>query len=311
MISIIVPVYNTEKYLDRCIQSILAQTYTDFELLLINDGSTDSSGAICDKYAAQDHRVRVFHKENGGASSARNMGLDNVQGEWIAFVDSDDWIDPEMYAEMYALAERESVDAVYCDMLMEYAHSKSVHSYEGNVEDHRLMYECLAPIDVVYFSMCNKLIARRVFEENNIRAIEGANMWEDVELAVRVRYFVTSSSVINKSFYHYNSMNSTSTTHDKQQVLMEGQIERVKQIESFFKSRGEGARYKHFVSLLKLHVKYDLFGADVKKWAETFKEARWSLYKMTNVFTKRKIVEYSLVSFLGNVGIQIIKLGRS
>lgn len=92
MISVIVPVYNTEQYLDRCIQSILAQTYTDFELLLIDDGSADSSGAICDKYAEQDSRVRVFHKENGGVSSARNMGLDNAKGEWIAFVDSDDWV---------------------------------------------------------------------------------------------------------------------------------------------------------------------------------------------------------------------------
>ena len=92
MISVIVPVYNTEKYLHRCIDSILAQTYTDFELLLIDDGSTDSSGAICDEYALRDSRVRVFHKENGGVSSARNLGLDNAQGEWITFVDSDDWI---------------------------------------------------------------------------------------------------------------------------------------------------------------------------------------------------------------------------
>ncbi len=93
MISIIVPVYNTEKYLHRCIDSVLAQTYQDFELLLIDDGSKDSSGAICDEYAAQDTRVRVFHKENGGVSSARNVGLDNVQGEWVTFVDSDDYIE--------------------------------------------------------------------------------------------------------------------------------------------------------------------------------------------------------------------------
>ena len=90
MISVIVPVYNAEKYLHRCIDSILAQTFTDFELLLINDGSKDNSGAICDEYAAKDSRVRVFHKENGGASSARNLGLDNAKGEWITFVDSDD-----------------------------------------------------------------------------------------------------------------------------------------------------------------------------------------------------------------------------
>ena len=91
-ISVIVPVYNTEKYLHRCIDSILAQTFTDFELLLIDDGSKDNSGKICDEYAAKDNRIRVFHKENGGVSSARNLGLDQAQGEWITFVDSDDWV---------------------------------------------------------------------------------------------------------------------------------------------------------------------------------------------------------------------------
>jgi len=99
-ISVIVPVYNTEKYLHRCIDSILAQTFTDFELLLIDDGSKDNSGAICDEYAAKDSRVRVFHKENGGVSSARNLGLDNVRGEWVTFVDSDDWVEKE-YIELF------------------------------------------------------------------------------------------------------------------------------------------------------------------------------------------------------------------
>ena len=89
-ISIIVPVYNAEKYLHRCIDSILTQTFSDFELLLIDDGSTDKSGQLCNEYASKDNRVKVFHKQNGGVSSARNLGLDNAKGEWIAFVDSDD-----------------------------------------------------------------------------------------------------------------------------------------------------------------------------------------------------------------------------
>lgn len=91
-ISIIVPVYNVEKYVRQCIDSILSQSFTDFELLLINDGSKDKSGDICDEYAAEDSRIRVIHKENGGVSSARNVGLDNAHGEWIAFVDGDDEI---------------------------------------------------------------------------------------------------------------------------------------------------------------------------------------------------------------------------
>ena len=91
-ISIIVPVYNVEQYLRRCIDSILNQSFTDFELLLIDDGSKDSSGEICDEYVARDSRIRVFHKENGGVSSARNLGLDNAMGEYITFVDADDYL---------------------------------------------------------------------------------------------------------------------------------------------------------------------------------------------------------------------------
>lgn len=110
-ISVIVPVYNAEKYLHRCVDSILAQTYTDFELLLINDGSPDNCGAICDEYAQKDSRVRVFHKENGGVSSARNMGLDNAKGEWVTFVDADDWITSQCI-EM--LTQRLDADMIKC-----------------------------------------------------------------------------------------------------------------------------------------------------------------------------------------------------
>ena len=100
-ISVIVPVYKAEAYLDRCIESILAQTYTDFELILVNDGSPDNCGAICDEYAEKDPRVRVIHKENGGVSTARNAGLAAATGEFIAFVDPDDWVEVDMYEKMY------------------------------------------------------------------------------------------------------------------------------------------------------------------------------------------------------------------
>ena len=94
LVSVIVPVYKAEKYLHKCVDSLLAQTMTDFEVLLINDGSPDRSGAICDEYAAKDSRIRVFHKENGGVSSARNLGILESQGKYITFVDSDDWLSP-------------------------------------------------------------------------------------------------------------------------------------------------------------------------------------------------------------------------
>lgn len=109
MISIITPIYNTEKYLHSCINSILAQTCTDFELLLIDDGSKDYSGNICDEYAANDSRIRVFHKENGGVSSARNIGLDNAQGEWITFIDSDDMVKTNYLESMIKASDAELI----------------------------------------------------------------------------------------------------------------------------------------------------------------------------------------------------------
>ena len=112
-ISIIVPVYKVEEYLPRCIDSILAQTFTDFELILIDDGSPDNCGKICDEYARKDDRIKVFHIENGGVSNARNTGIDEAMGEYISFVDSDDVIHPQYYEIM--LKNVEDADIVYCE----------------------------------------------------------------------------------------------------------------------------------------------------------------------------------------------------
>ena len=112
LLSVIVPVYNVEEYLPRCIDSILAQTYENLEILLVNDGSRDNSGAICDEYARIDSRIRVYHKENGGQSTARNLALDAMTGEFLTFVDSDDWLEPDAYASMMALAMEEKVKLV-------------------------------------------------------------------------------------------------------------------------------------------------------------------------------------------------------
>lgn len=106
LISIIVPVYNKERVFDKCVKSILAQTYANWELLLVDDGSTDSSGAICDKYAALDNRIRVFHKENGGVSSARNLGLDNAKGEWVTYIDADDYFEANALRVLYETARK-------------------------------------------------------------------------------------------------------------------------------------------------------------------------------------------------------------
>lgn len=113
-ISCIVPVYNVEKYLRRCVDSILNQTFTDFELILVDDGSPDNSPAICYEYAVKDSRIKVIHKVNGGVSSARNVGLDVAKGEWICFVDSDDLIEADYMQKMYEAAINNNSDFIMC-----------------------------------------------------------------------------------------------------------------------------------------------------------------------------------------------------
>ena len=111
-VSIVVPVYNVQEYLKRCVDSILAQTYENMEIILVDDGSKDSSGQICDSYAEKDNRIRVIHKENGGSNSARLAGVRAAMCEYICFVDSDDWIEPVMIEKMMEAAEREQADIV-------------------------------------------------------------------------------------------------------------------------------------------------------------------------------------------------------
>lgn len=115
IISIIVPVYNSEKYLDRCINSIINQSYKNLDIILIDDGSTDNSGKICEQYAKQDKRIKVFHKKNGGQSSARNLALKYANGEYIGFVDSDDWINLEMYDYLLNILKKHSADLSFIE----------------------------------------------------------------------------------------------------------------------------------------------------------------------------------------------------
>lgn len=114
-VSVIVPIYNVEKYLNKCVDSIINQSLRDIEIILVDDGSTDNSGEIADTYAQKDRRVKVIHKENGGQGSARNYGIEVAQGKYIGFVDSDDWIDLNMYEELYIAAEKENADIAVCN----------------------------------------------------------------------------------------------------------------------------------------------------------------------------------------------------
>ena len=129
-ISVIIPVYNAEKYLKRCVDSVREQTYGNLEIILVDDGSPDGCPQMCDTFAAEDDRIKVIHKENAGVAAARNTGLAAAGGEYLTFVDSDDYIDPVMYAEMMKQAERGSCDLVMCDCIKEFPDHSELYTHD-------------------------------------------------------------------------------------------------------------------------------------------------------------------------------------
>ena len=207
-LSIIVPIYNVEKYLPRCIESILNQTFREFELILINDGSTDNCKEICEKYKKIDSRIIVVNKKNGGLSSARNFGIDISRGEYIGFVDPDDFIDSNMYEILFNIINLYQSDIVICDYykVSEY----NIKKYEEiQLNNKGIIVENINNIDAIeriltvgekFIFAWNKIYKRRLFE--NLRYNEGM-IYEDEFLAHRILYRCNKVSIINSSLYYY------------------------------------------------------------------------------------------------------------
>lgn len=167
IISIIVPIYNVGKYLPKCIESILNQTFKNFELILVNDGSTDNSGVVCDDYAKKDTRIKIIHKSNGGVSSARNAGLYVAKGEYIGFVDPDDYIDKNMYEKLYRLCIDNNSDIAICRFNREInGKIQNKESTEEIIELNNMeaMNE-LFKGNLYRFSLCNKLFSKKCFND--------------------------------------------------------------------------------------------------------------------------------------------------
>ena len=199
MISIIVPVYKVMPYLRRCVDSILSQTYHNVEVLLIDDGSPDGCGEICDKYSKKDERVRVFHTENRGLSAARNLGLQEAKGEYIGFVDSDDWIEPWMFEVLLKILEETNADVSVCDFVQEPdSFEKEFRPLEAAYQGTDILKALLEKR--INYNVWNKLFRRELFDE--IRFPEGKN-YEDIALMHRIMFVAKRVVVIPMTGYHY------------------------------------------------------------------------------------------------------------
>lgn len=203
-ISVIVPVYESEKYLDRCVQSILNQTYQDFELILVDDGSPDNSPLLCDKWAENDSRVYVIHKENGGASSARNAGLKIAKGRWIAFADSDDWLDRTALKTLYDLANQYNVPMAIGGMrvVQKYTDASIVMKQNAKVLSNADLMSRFFRLngEPDTHSVCGAIIRRDILEDYSF--IEG-RMNEDVETCYYLARKCEAAVYTDAPLYNY------------------------------------------------------------------------------------------------------------
>lgn len=216
MISIIVPIYNVERYLPKCIESLMAQTYADIEIILVDDGSPDGCPAICDKYARKDERIVVIHQKNSGVSAARNAGLDIAHGEYIGFVDPDDWVAPEMYEGMLAAMHQEQTDMAICGY--------DYYDEAGNVDEKRrypvkpnelitqkeVMHRFADMPPSIRHGVWNKLFKNNLL--HTMKFIEGLHSSEDVFFLNEYVLKIKKAVIVHQPYYK-NLVRQGSATH--------------------------------------------------------------------------------------------------
>lgn len=201
LISVIIPVYNVEEYLSRCLDSVIKQTYTNLEIIVVDDGATDNSGKICDEYREKDKRIKVIHKLNGGLSDARNVGLDTATGEYISFIDSDDWVSNDYIEYLYLLLVKNECDVSVCGfcrtkekILKKKMETKKIEIYEKEVAVENLLYQKIST------SAWGKLFRIKLWDDVRF---EVGKIYEDVEPIYLI--FQKSKRVVvtnqNKYFY--------------------------------------------------------------------------------------------------------------
>lgn len=251
-ISIIVPVYNSALYLERCINSILAQTFTDWELILVDDGSTDGSGVICDEYASNDNRIRVIHKPNGGVCSARQCGCDAVKAKYSIHIDSDDYVETCMLEDMYGVIVEKDADLVICDFYVNETfgcqrYTKQIVSENSS----KLLIDILEMR--TFGALWNKLIRHSLYKQYNVSFIKGINYCEDVLVLAQLLKNQLNTAYVPKGNYHYCFDKSDSITRKYTRETFKTRILFVEKLQEILPEK----EYKQAIDIAALYVKLE------------------------------------------------------
>ena len=285
-VSVIVPVYNAESFIGRCIDSLLSQTLQDIEVILIDDGSSDSSKVICEQYASSDDRVKVVSQHNRGVAMARQTGRDLASGTYSIHVDSDDWIEPTMLEELYAKAVEEDADMVICDFMIDFADRNYVASQrirKTNPEYclKRMMYGRM------HGSLCNKLIRTELYDKYGINFFEGINYCEDYLTCVQLFLRGVKVAYVPKAFYHYDQIvNTNSATRKYTKTTLQTQFRFFDKLREILDGRQKKAQ-SHVISV----IAFDSYYNDIlspEEFAETFGRYRWN-FLISRFKLKRRV----------------------
>ncbi|MDE5758033.1 MAG: glycosyltransferase, partial [Allobaculum sp.] len=210
-VSVTVPVYNTSKYLRKCLDSLKNQQLEDIEFILVDDGSTDGSGQICDDYAAQDSRFKVIHQANGGLAAARQKGLDVASGKYVIVCDSDDWVEESIYKKLYEAAEKSCADIVICNYYMDYGNGERVKSGDGLYNAQNGYVDNREVLRKGTRSSWSKLIRRDLFGRANVEYQLGINLGEDALIMFKLMLANPKVVCIEDHLYHYRRLYGEST----------------------------------------------------------------------------------------------------
>ncbi len=249
ILTIVIPVYNTEKYLRRCLESVINQTFRQFEIILINDCSSDNSSIILDEYAKKDNRIKLINlKENKGLSAVRNIGIQSSSGKYILHLDSDDWIEPTYINDLINMAIKNDADIVISDFYIDYDNGNKVYfSDQSSTEKVLNNYDCIKNIcyGVASPAVWPKLIRKSLYISNNIFHPEGISLGEDLAVMIKLLFYAKTIVKINKSYVHYIQNVESITKNISCQKLFE--IEKVIDINREFLKEKELEKLSDFL----------------------------------------------------------------
>lgn len=294
-ISVIIPVYQAECYMDRCVRSLFEQTMDNIQFIFVDDCTPDKSIEIISRllleYAHRnDDVVIVKHHQNMGQAAARNSGLSRATGEYIGWVDADDYVDRFMFQKLYETALVNDADIVCCDIIRERKAGRTTERfpYENESKD-----DLMKHIEGgIYSALWNKIIRRSLYEKNHIRFADGVNMWDDLSVTLPLRYFSKKTIVVHDSLYIYNNMNESSITMSHRSLSH--QMQKLRCVEYLIERMSDVVSKSHYRSLLEFGFKTKEFlfyppYYNLMQWRERISESN------------RYVMSYAYIPFINKI----------